>query len=104
MKDNLELITIDDLYRWRDKKSKLCSQGFAWKSQAVEAKEHNLLEWVGVRSSELTTMKMSIGNEKLFSRVIDGGIIKNWVGIGWVEEGKAKVPGDYGKYPSVIHD
>ena len=103
----MERLEIDDLremgefYRWYNKKSKLYSQGFAWKDQAIEAEKHGLLEWVGVLSSQLATIKMTTGNEKLFTRVIDEGIVKNWVGIGWVEEGKADL-GDYKKYPCVL--
>lgn len=98
-----DLHEMGDFYRWYDKKNKLYSQGFAWKDQAIEAEKHGLLEWVGVLQSELTTIKMTTGNEKLFTRVIDEGIVKNWVGFGWVEEDKADL-GDCKKYPWIMRE
>ena len=53
-----------------------------------------------VKASELTTLKMSCGNAKKFSRVIEDGMVKNWVGIGWVTEHKATAK-DMLRYPKV---
>ena len=41
------------------------------------------------------------GNEKKHPRVILDGIVKNWIGFGWVDEGKATAA-DRKKYPTVI--
>ncbi len=43
---------------------------------------------------------MVAGNEKEYQRVVINGIIKNWVGFGWVDEGEA-TDMDYEKYPKV---
>ena len=42
-----------------------------------------------VKRSELSTIRMVAGNEKKYQRVIQNGIVKNWVGFGWVNEGEA---------------
>ena len=36
--------------------------------------------------SELSTIRMVAGNEKKYSTVIVDGVIKDWVGFGWVGE------------------
>ena len=54
-----------------------------------------------VKAAELSTIKMVAGNEKIYSRVIQDGEVKNWVGFGWVDEGKATSK-DYELYPMVI--
>lgn len=53
-----------------------------------------------VRASELSKFRMVAGNEKKYRFVIDDGIVKDWVGIGWVDVGKATKE-DYEKYPVV---
>ena len=53
-----------------------------------------------VKRSELSTIKMVAGNEKKYQRVIHDGIVKNWVGFGWIVEGEA-TDTDYEKYPKV---
>ena len=53
-----------------------------------------------VKMSELSVIRMVAGNEKKYSRVIQNGIVKNWVGFGWVDEGEAN-GGDYTRYPLV---
>lgn len=40
-----------------------------------------------VKRSELASLLMVAGNEKKYSVVIDGGRIKEWVGIGWIDIG-----------------
>ena len=40
------------------------------------------------------------GNETKYKIVIDNGVLKNWVGIGWIELRKA-TPQDQDKYPTV---
>ena len=46
---------------------------------------------------------MIAGNEKKYSRVIINGVIKNWVGFGWVDEGKATAE-DFKKYPTTAKE
>ena len=53
-----------------------------------------------VKRSQLSTVRMVAGNEKKYQRVIDNGIIKNWVGFGWVDERDA-TDKDHEKYPKV---
>lgn len=53
-----------------------------------------------IEAEKLSIMSMSIYRD-LPHKVIDNGIIKQWVGIGWVEEGKADAV-DYSLYPKVI--
>jgi hypothetical protein len=53
-----------------------------------------------VKASELSNLKMTTGNEEKYSIVIDNGIIKEWVGIGWVDIGKASKK-DYETLPVV---
>ncbi len=38
-----------------------------------------------VKASELSKFKMAGGNEKKYQAVIDDGILKEWVAIGWVD-------------------
>jgi hypothetical protein len=54
-----------------------------------------------VRAEECSSFKMVSGNEKRLTRVIDDGVVKNWVGIGWVSEGSAS-EADRGELPHVI--
>ena len=54
-----------------------------------------------VKRSELTTLKMVEGNEKKYSTVIIDGILKDWVGFGWVGEGKASIENKR-KYPTMV--
>ena len=53
-----------------------------------------------VSAKELSIANMVDANEYKYSRVIDNGVVKNWVGIGWIEEGKA-TEDDRTKYPTV---
>lgn len=50
--------------------------------------------------SELSIIKMVAGNEKKHPVVIDNGIVKHWVGIGWVDSRKATAK-DSCMYPTV---
>jgi len=49
---------------------------------------------------ELSNSAMVAGNESKYQIVVDGGILKEWVGIGWIELREA-LPDDIGKYPVV---
>ena len=53
-----------------------------------------------VKASELSTLKMTCGNEKKYSVVIHNGMRKQWIGFGWVTERNATVE-DERKYPTV---
>lgn len=53
-----------------------------------------------IKRSELSNLRMVAGNEKKYSIVIIDGILKEWVGIGWVDEGRA-TKSDKIKYPTV---
>ena len=53
-----------------------------------------------VDARELSKMKMASGNEATYSVVIDNGVLKEWVGIGWIELRDA-TPEDTEKYPTV---
>jgi len=54
-----------------------------------------------VKISKLSTLKMTCGNEKKYSVVIHEGMRKQWVGIGWVDEGPATAA-DKKRYPKVV--
>lgn len=56
-----------------------------------------------VDASKLSTRRMTAGGEKKYPVVIDGGILKTWVGFGWVRERKAQKK-DYDQYPVVTRD
>lgn len=53
-----------------------------------------------VKRSELSNLRMAAGNEKKYESVIDGGDLKSWVGIGWINEGAADAE-DLAKFPTV---
>lgn len=53
-----------------------------------------------IAAKEFTNIAMVNGNEQLYKVVIDNGMVKEWVGIGWLELRKA-VPSDYKKMPEV---
>lgn len=46
---------------------------------------------------------MVAGGEKKHPVVIHDGMVKQWVGIGWVTEGKAKAA-DRKAYPTVVYE
>lgn len=53
-----------------------------------------------VKRAELSSVRMVAGGEKTISTIIDGGRIKGWVGIGWIDGGPAQ-PDDFNHYPVV---
>ena len=53
-----------------------------------------------VPARELSSYNMVNGNESKYRIVVDGDIIKEWVGIGWIELRKA-TPEDSENYPVV---
>lgn len=54
-----------------------------------------------VNISELSRVKMTAGNEKKYPIVIHKGVIKEWVGIGWIRLREAEKE-DFENYPVVI--
>lgn len=42
-----------------------------------------------VAAEKLSIRAMVAGNENKFSKVIDDGVLKEWVGIGWIDCGRA---------------
>lgn len=54
-----------------------------------------------VYRDELTAMRMVAGNEKKYSIVVDGGVVKEWVGFGWIEIGRASDT-DRAVFPVVV--
>lgn len=54
-----------------------------------------------VRANELSKLRMAAGNEKKYPAVIDNGILKEWVAIGWVDLRKA-TEDDHKKFPVVV--
>lgn len=53
-----------------------------------------------VKSTELTSLRMVAGNEKKYSTVVDNGVVKVWVGYGWLETRPAN-DHDYEIFPEV---
>ena len=56
-----------------------------------------------VKAEELSSSKMTTGSEKKHTKVIDDGMLKSWVGIGWVAE-KEATESDKLRYPTVVYD
>lgn len=61
--------------------------------------EMNKLEFINI--TDLRTISMVTKNEKNYQTVIHAGIIKDWVGIGWIELGKPTKE-DFKKYPIAL--
>ncbi len=56
-----------------------------------------------VKSSELASFRMVASNEKKYDRVIDKGVVKQWVGFGWVTE-EAPTDEERATLPFVVHE
>lgn len=54
-----------------------------------------------VKRAHLSPLHMAAGAERKHPRVIDGGHVKEWVGIGWIEVREA-TKADLAAYPHVI--
>ena len=54
-----------------------------------------------IHRSELSNRRMVAGNEKKYDIIIIGGVVKKWVGIGWIDLNDATEE-DYNKYPQVV--
>ena len=53
-----------------------------------------------VKASELSTIRMTTGGEKKHSVVIHEGVVKEWVGMGWIDV-RIATKIDRKKYPTV---
>jgi hypothetical protein len=53
-----------------------------------------------VARSRLSTPAMIAGGELKYTKVIMDGVLKEWVGIGWIDLGKPTAE-DYKQYPTV---
>lgn len=56
---------------------------------------------IEVHARDLNKLAMAAGNECKYSIVVDDGVLKQWVAIGWIDLRPA-VPSDSEKYPMVI--
>ena len=56
-----------------------------------------------VHVREISNIKMVSGNEKKYSKVIHNGVVKVWVGIGWIAEDTQATKEDHEKYPVVVY-
>lgn len=54
-----------------------------------------------VKRSELGRLRMTAGNERKYNKVIVDGIVREWVGIGWLVLDKATEE-DRQNYPTMI--
>jgi recombination DNA repair RAD52 pathway protein len=53
-----------------------------------------------IKAKEVGNIAMIAGNEKIYRIIIDDGVVRQWIGFGWIELHKA-MPEDYEKYPEV---
>ena len=53
-----------------------------------------------MKRTELSNLRMVAGNEKKYSTVVIDGLVKTWVGIGWITEREATAE-DMKTYPVV---
>jgi len=51
-----------------------------------------------IKAEECSSIKMTTGNEKKFTKIIHHGVVKEWVGIGWITTDEKPDPD---KYPTV---
>ena len=61
-------------------------------------REHGMMKTV--KRSDVTNFAMAAGKEKKITHIILDGILKEWVGIGWIDKREA-TPQDIKKYPTV---
>jgi hypothetical protein len=54
-----------------------------------------------VDRGQLSNLKMVSGGEKRYSKIVCDGQVKQWVGIGWVDEGAATLE-DYASLPVAV--
>lgn len=54
-----------------------------------------------VKYNQVSNRAMVAGNEKKIGFIIHNGVVKQWVGIGWVELREATAD-DKKKYPKVV--
>ena len=56
-----------------------------------------------ITADKCSIIYMSCHPKAKHTTVIDDGHVRNWVGIGWVDHGKA-TEADYKKYPTVTRE
>ena len=56
-----------------------------------------------IKARQLSNLMMVGGNEKKYRFIIDRGILKEWVGIGWLDIRETNEE-DYQQYPEVDHE
>ena len=56
---------------------------------------------ITVKRSELGTLRMAAVNEHKYNKVIVDGIVREWVGFGWIDLDKATEE-DSQKYPTLV--
>lgn len=56
-----------------------------------------------VKASELSIIKMVGNNEKKYKAVIENGILKDWIGFGWIDI-RTATKEDHQKFPIVIYE
>lgn len=54
-----------------------------------------------VTADQCSKVRMVAGGEERHPIVIDDGVVKEWVAIGWVDNGPATEE-DYERYPEVV--
>jgi len=55
---------------------------------------------ITIPAREFTNLAMINGNEKTYSIIVHNGVVKEWVGFGWIVLHPA-TPEDLAKYPTV---
>ena len=55
-----------------------------------------------VKAEDLSIMRMTMGGEKKYTKVIHKGVLKEWVGIGWLTLKGKPTREDYKRYPRVV--
>jgi len=55
-----------------------------------------------VQAKNLSTLAMTTGGESKYSKVVDGGVLKEWVGIGWIPL-RTATKADKAQYPKVVY-
>ena len=54
-----------------------------------------------ITRKELSNLRMVAGNEKKYGKVIMGGVLKEWIGFGWIVL-RIATEKDRKRYPEVV--
>lgn len=79
---------------------KLTQCVYPWTPESGEPYPSQPVRPAPVSLANCATLRMTTGGEKSHPIVIHDGMVKEWVGFGWIDLGLA-VPDDYLKYPEV---